>query len=71
MNSAIVWYECLRGASVTGKRRQMKQSVHVLRVGRGVKHAQISAVGMSLLIVTWREERIIEEGFLREYRSEA
>lgn len=48
-----------------------EQSVHVLRVGIGVRHAQISAVGMSLLTATWREERIIEEGFLREYRSEA
>lgn len=53
----IVWYEGLWGAAVTGEIRQMKQSVHVLRVGGGVKHAQISAVGMSPLTANGREAR--------------
>lgn len=53
----MVWYEGLWGAAVTGERRQMKHSVHALRVGRGVKHAQISAVGMSPLTANGKKAR--------------
>jgi len=50
----LVWCEGLCGAAETGERRHMKQSVHVLRVGRGVKHSQISAVGTSQSTATGR-----------------
>lgn len=60
-------YKDLQGAK-SNRQEKSYENVHVSGEGGGVKHAQISAVGMSLLKGPWKSDR---RGILREYRSEA